>query len=85
MEEILKNCKMYPDGPAGDFDLKTGKSNLRKREQHQTCRDIITALAICNNVTPVMQDVVPPIRLSQVGYGGFHEPSIAAMHSQSPD
>jgi hypothetical protein len=25
MEEILKNCKMYPDGPAGDFDLKTGK------------------------------------------------------------
>jgi len=53
MEEILKNCKMYPDGPAGDYDLKTGKYNLRKREQHQTCRDIVTALALCNNVTPV--------------------------------
>ena len=44
---------MFPDGPAGDYDIKTGKFNMRKREQHQTCRDILTALALCNNVTPV--------------------------------
>jgi hypothetical protein len=34
MEEILKNCKIHPDGPAGDFDIKTGKLMIRKREQH---------------------------------------------------
>lgn len=54
LDEILKNCKLHPNGPAGDFDVQTGKQSLKKREQHQTCRDIITALAICNNVTPVM-------------------------------
>lgn len=79
MEEILKNCKMYPDGPACDFDIKTGKLKGKKREQHQTCRDIITALALCNNVTPVQSEFVPSIRLSQVGFGGFHhEPSLSA-------
>lgn len=56
LDEILKNCKLHPNGPAGDFDVLTGKLNMKKRDQHQTCRDIITALAICNNVTPVMQD-----------------------------
>jgi hypothetical protein len=50
---IMKNCKVFPDGPCGDFDLESGKTHSRRREQHQTCRDLITALAICNNVTPV--------------------------------
>lgn len=52
-ELILKNCRQMPLGPCGDYDAITGKCNARRREQHQTCRDIISALAICNNVTPV--------------------------------
>ena len=52
-ELIHKNCRIYEKGPCGDYDLVTGKCNVKRREQHQTCRDILTALAICNNVTPV--------------------------------
>lgn len=52
-ELIMKNSKAFPEGPCGDFDLHTAKCTVRRREQHQTCRDLITALAICNNVTPV--------------------------------
>lgn len=50
---IAKNCRTYPEGPCGDYDIATAKCNVRRREQHQTCRDMMTALAVCNNVTPI--------------------------------
>jgi hypothetical protein len=31
---IMKNCKVFPDGPCGDFDLESGKTHSRRREQH---------------------------------------------------
>jgi phospholipid-translocating ATPase len=55
-ELIQKSCRVSPEGPCGDYDLLTAKCSVRRREQHHTCRDIITALAVCNNVTPVQQD-----------------------------
>ncbi len=55
-ELILKNCRIHPEGPAGDYDLETAKPSHKRRDQHQICRDLLTALALCNNVTPVHQD-----------------------------
>lgn len=32
IELIHKNCRLYPEGPCGDYDLMTGKCNMRRRE-----------------------------------------------------
>jgi hypothetical protein len=33
-EQIMKNCKLNPEGPAGDFNVENGKCAVKKREQH---------------------------------------------------
>ena len=49
---IIKSCEQS-DGPAGDYNKETGKVNSKKRERQSIVRDFATALAVCNNVTPV--------------------------------
>jgi hypothetical protein len=31
-ELIHKNCRIYEKGPCGDYDLVTGKCNVKRRE-----------------------------------------------------
>ena len=31
-ELIIKNCALHSDGPCGDYDLFTAKTNNKKRE-----------------------------------------------------
>ncbi|CDW80139.1 probable phospholipid-transporting atpase iib-like [Stylonychia lemnae] len=62
-ELIFKNCRLFGEGPCGDYDIITAKVQTRRREQHQICRDMLTALTICNNVTPVHQD--PAVQVPQ--------------------
>jgi len=47
------SCNEHPDGPASDYILVDGKYKVIRREQSHLVRDMITALAVCNNVTPV--------------------------------
>lgn len=68
-EEILKeNCIKYPDGPCNDEERPTDLSvpdasgvsktkKKKKRDQGNNVRDLITAFALCNNVTPVVEDL----------------------------
>jgi phospholipid-translocating ATPase len=72
LESILnENCQKYPMGPCNDPDAgvsSLGEVNQnddngearpkkkKKRDQGNNVRDLITAIAICNNVTPVPDD-----------------------------
>ena len=68
-EEILReNCIQYPDGPCNDEERPTDISvpdvsgvsetkKKKKRDQGNNVRDLITAFALCNNVTPVAEDL----------------------------
>jgi hypothetical protein len=48
------SCAEFPNGPAQDYQIGgSGKFQAVRREQSQVVRDMFTALAICNNVTPV--------------------------------
>jgi hypothetical protein len=57
--ELTENCKRG-DGPMSDLSSVTGemikdasKNNSRKRrDQEYICRDFVTALGLCHNVTP---------------------------------
>ena len=63
-EDILReNCEKYPDGPCNDVPGEQqpepeegAKKKKKKRDQGNNVRDLITAFAICNNVTPVFSD-----------------------------
>ena len=52
-ELVYKSCRNFGSGPCGDYDIDTAKVNTRRRDQSQICRDMLTALTLCNNVTPV--------------------------------
>lgn len=45
-------------GIAPDYYEREGSMVCRRREQNNVLRDFMTALALCNNVTPVEQAVV---------------------------
>lgn len=32
-ELIIKNCRNSTEGPCGDYDHETGKTNVRRRDQ----------------------------------------------------
>lgn len=60
IELVLKSCTEYPEGPSSDY---IGNQPIKKkREIKNVARDMISALTICNNVTPVMQE--PRVRES---------------------
>lgn len=71
LEDILnENCEQFPQGPCNDapegshaeasaVEIEGGDGRpkkRKKRDQGNNVRDLITAFAICNNVTPVADD-----------------------------
>lgn len=67
---LIENCTSYPEGPANEVaeggqaeasavEVDGGDPRPRKRkkrDQGNNVRDLLTAFAICNNVTPVPDD-----------------------------
>jgi hypothetical protein len=49
------SCNEYSEGCAMDFKLKDGAYRAVRRDESHRFRDLMTALAVCNNVTPVPQ------------------------------
>ena len=94
LDLIQQSCTQYPEGCAPDYFEVDGKMKTKRREQSEILRDMITALAVCNNVTPVAE--AEPIesgfdkqaresnarRLSMVEYAQEKEPQLEAS---SPD
>ena len=92
LDLISQSCTQYPDGCAPDYFEVDGKMKTKRREQSDLLRDMITALAVCNNVTPVAE--AEPVesafqprgsdnrRLSMVEYAQEKEPQLEAS---SPD
>ena len=62
VQEILaKNCEKHPDGPCNDSRMVSAVSGAdskkrKRRDEANNLRDLLTAFAICNNVTPVVED-----------------------------
>eukprot|EP00347_Sterkiella_histriomuscorum_P020592 403337222 len=89
-ELIHRNCRQYGEGPCADYNLDTAKVQVRRREQHQICRDLLTALTLCNNVTPVQQDTsvqLPQIHKNESlsNFASSHLPSRNNTPQQSSD
>jgi phospholipid-translocating ATPase len=63
LQMIEYSCQQSPHGPAQDYhlDAKTNQFVARRREQSVVIRDMLTALALCNNVTPVIEQDDKPI------------------------
>jgi phospholipid-translocating ATPase len=57
LQMIEYSAKQAPDGPCSDYFInpKTGTYTTKRREQPNVIRDMLTSLAICNNVTPVIE------------------------------
>jgi phospholipid-translocating ATPase len=57
--ELHENCKKG-DGPMSDISAalneKNDKNVRKRRDQQYICRDFVTALALCHNVTPTFPD-----------------------------
>ena len=52
LEMLESSCKQN-EGVASDYIEKDSVMVSKRREQQEVLRDLLTALAICNNVTPV--------------------------------
>lgn len=69
--ELEENCKLG-NGPNSDQqDGQTQSQNKKRRDQQYICRDFVTALALCHNVTPTFPDE--------------HDKSIVEFQASSPD
>lgn len=57
LQMIEYSCQQSPKGPAQDYqiDPKTNNYVAKRREQSVVIRDMLSALALCNNVTPVVE------------------------------
>ena len=66
MNLLELSCKEFPEGPAPDYQLTDGKFKAVRREQSHLIRDMMTALAICNNVTPVTQTQALPEMMKSI-------------------
>lgn len=55
--ELSENCKLG-DGPMRDCadEQQLRQGQRKRREQQYICRDFVTALALCHNVTPTFPD-----------------------------
>ena len=61
MKINTKNCEQFPDGPCNDVRQNSAVSGAesrkrKRRDESNNLRDLMTAFAICNNVTPVVED-----------------------------
>lgn len=63
------SCNEFPEGAAPDYQLVDGKYKAVRREQSHLVRDMMTALAVCNNVTPVPQQVNIPDMMKSIDSG----------------
>jgi len=66
-QELTENCKLGT-GPMSDLFTTTSATNVqnsqqfhmghksKRRGQQYICRDFVTALALCHNVTPTFPD-----------------------------
>lgn len=63
LQMVEYSCQQSPKGPAQDYvlDNKTGQFVAKRREQSVVLRDMLTALALCNNVTPVIEQNDEPV------------------------
>ena len=82
-ELILRNCRLFGEGPCGDYEQ--AKCKTKRREQSQICRDIFTALAVCNNVTPVFQEPQPKLNKESGNNNSSFLPSNSPANSQRAD
>ena len=54
MHEMLTHSCASHEGAANNYNLApNGEMRAKRREQQEVLRDMLTALALCNNVTPV--------------------------------
>lgn len=70
MKQILRESCSESQGPFGDVHVESmaelnqiepvGKKRLKRREQKYVIRDLILALCLCHNVTPVYPDESNP-------------------------
>lgn len=58
MLQMLESSCNLNRGIAADYNERDGVMVSRRREQNDVLRDLISALALCNNVTPVQSAVV---------------------------
>ena len=54
VDSLKENVEKYPSGPCND-DVSEARSK-KKRDMSNNLRDLFTAFAVCNNVTPVLED-----------------------------
>jgi phospholipid-translocating ATPase len=57
-QELNENCKLGT-GPMSDL-YRAEQSKTKRRDQQFVCRDFVTALALCHNVTPTFPDASDP-------------------------
>lgn len=55
---VRESCVKNPKGPAQDYKLVDGKYKTKRRDMGDIVRDMMTTLAICNNVTPVQSEPI---------------------------
>lgn len=94
---LVENCEKYPQGPCNDgmesnvSQLQLEQENAgegvrprkkRKRDQGNNVRDLVTAFAICNNVTPVPDD--PDLEKVLEVFEGFDQGSRPARKTHQP-
>ena len=53
MLEMLDSSCRQNAGVAADYNEREGAMVSKRREQQEVLRDFMSALAVCNNVTPV--------------------------------
>jgi len=60
-QELTENCRLGT-GPMSDLDPNNVHNNQsqnpksKRRDQQYICRDFVTALSLCHNVTPTFPD-----------------------------
>ena len=57
LDLVTSSCIQYPDGIAPDYVQQAdGTFKTKRRDQKESLRDMLAALALCNNVTPVAEE-----------------------------
>ena len=51
---IASSCYNYPNGVSSDYQESAGVMKVKNRKGPEVLRDMMAALALCNNVTPVV-------------------------------
>jgi len=76
---IRESCVKNPKGPAQDYKLIDGKYKTKRRDMRDIVRDMMTTLAICNNVTPVQSEPIHELE-NIIDDRGHMRPSVVDIH-----